>query len=471
MRALIAIAQKDLRLLFRDKGDVFFTFVFPVILAVFFGFVFGGNSGNSRIELALVVESDARIAQGLAADLAADGAFEVIRRDTREAAIEDVRAGRVTAVVVLPASMQDGLDGLFAGGGIPIEAIVDPSRRAEAGLIQGKLNELAFRQFPRLMSDADGMKRVFARARASLAQAEGMSASQRLAASGMIAAGEMFAQSFAQDATASGPTKATLQAPAGTSTEEATEEATGTPVAATPDASIASSSAPAATRGWSPIAVRIEELPQRRQRPRSSFDVTFPQGLVWGLAGCIGAFASALVVERARGTLDRLRLAPIARWQLLGGKGLACFTVAMLVQLLLVGVAVVGFGSTVAQPLMLLVAFAASAVCFSGLAMLLAALCRTEAEANGAGRGAILILAMVGGGTIPLFFMPPFLRTISYGSPFRWAVTAIEGPFWRDLAVADQIVPITVLLGLGIGGFLIGARAAGRPLGRTRAAT
>jgi ABC-2 type transport system permease protein len=471
MRALIAIAQKDLRLLLRDKGEVFFTFVFPVILAVFFGFVFGGNSGNSRIELALVVESDARIAQGLAADLAADGAFEVIRRDTREAAIEDVRAGRVTAVVVLPASMQDGLDGLFAGGGIPIEAIVDPSRRAEAGLIQGKLNELAFRQFPRLMSDADGMKRVFARARASLAQAEGMSASQRLAASGMIAAGEMFAQSFAQDATASGPTKATLQAPAGTSTEEATEEATGTPVAATPDASIASSSAPAATRGWSPIAVRIEELPQRRQRPRSSFDVTFPQGLVWGLAGCIGAFASALVVERARGTLDRLRLAPIARWQLLGGKGLACFTVAMLVQLLLVGVAVVGFGSTVAQPLMLLVAFAASAVCFSGLAMLLAALCRTEAEANGAGRGAILILAMVGGGTIPLFFMPPFLRTISYGSPFRWAVTAIEGPFWRDLAVADQIVPITVLLGLGIGGFLIGARAAGRPLGRTRAAT
>jgi hypothetical protein len=298
-----------------------------------------------------------------------------------------------------------------------------------------------------------------------------MSASQRLAASGMIAAGEMFTQSFAQDATAMDPAKANQQVIAGSSTAESTGESTGTPAAGTRRASDASSAAPAATRAWSPIAVRIEELPQRRQRPRSSFDVTFPQGLVWGLAGCIGAFASALVVERSRGTLDRLRLAPIARWQLLGGKGLACFAVAMLVQLMLVGVAVVGFGSTVAQPLMLLVAFAASAVCFSGLAMLLAALCRTEAEANGAGRGAILILAMVGGGTIPLFFMPPFLHTISFGSPFRWAVTAIEGPFWRDVAVADQIVPITVLLGLGIGGFLIGARASGRPLGRARSAT
>ena len=47
MRALIAIAQKDLRLLFRDKGDVFFTFVFPVILAVFFGFVFGEGVKDS----------------------------------------------------------------------------------------------------------------------------------------------------------------------------------------------------------------------------------------------------------------------------------------------------------------------------------------------------------------------------------------------------------------------------------------
>jgi ABC-2 type transport system permease protein len=444
MRAVIAIARKDLRLLLRDKGEVFFTFVFPVILAIFFGFVFGGGGGGgSRIELALVVESNARIAQGIAADLTADAAFEVVRRETREAAIEDVRAGRATAAIVLPAGMQDGLDAVFAGGGIPIEAIVDPSRRAEAGLIQGKLNELAFRQFPRLMSDADGMKRSFARARAAIAEAEGMSATQRLAATGMIAAGEVFTQSFA-----------VAPAPGEAATAAAAQAASAAPAAA-----------------WSPVAVRIEELPQKQLRPRSSFDVTFPQGLVWGLAGCIGAFASALVVERSRGTLDRLRLAPIARWQLLGGKGLACFAVAMMVQFLLVGVAVVGFGSTVAQPMMLVVAFAASAVCFSGLAMLLAALCRTEAEANGAGRGAILILAMVGGGTIPLFFMPPFLRTISYGSPFRWAVTAIEGPFWRDLAVADQIVPITVLLGLGIGGFLLGARAAGRPLGRARSAT
>ena len=32
MKAIFFIAQKDLRLLLRDKGEVFFTFFFPVFL-------------------------------------------------------------------------------------------------------------------------------------------------------------------------------------------------------------------------------------------------------------------------------------------------------------------------------------------------------------------------------------------------------------------------------------------------------
>lgn len=430
MRAVLALAGKDLRLLFRDKGDVFFTFVFPVILAIFFGFVFGGGGGSSRIELALVVESKSRIAEGIANDLAADAAFDVRRMDTREQAVDAVRAGRVAAAIVLPASMQDGLDGLFSGGGVPIEATVDPSHRAEAGLIQGKLNELAFRQFPRLMGDPEQMSRLFVGARRSFAQADGLSPAQKLLASGMVTAGESFVKSMND--------------------------------AKKPD----SASNPAPESAWSPVAVKVSELPPRAGQPRSSFDVTFPQGLVWGLAGCITAFAASLVTERARGTLARLRLAPIGAAQLIAGKGLACFAAAMTVQALLIGLAVVGFGSSIAQPMMLLVACLAGAFAFSGLAMLLAGFCRTEAEANGAGRGAILLLALIGGGSIPLFFMPPLLRTLSYGSPFRWVVAAVEGPFWRDTPVSEQLTPLVVLVVIGAVGFLAGIRGVRRPFGR-----
>jgi ABC-2 type transport system permease protein len=432
MRAVLAIAKKDLRLMFRDKGDVFFTFALPALMAVLFGFVFGGGGGGSKIKLALVNESDAGVAARIADDLANDQSFKVERMENRDAAVAAVRSGKATAAVMLPASMQQGVDSMLSGGGIPIDVVVDPSRRAEAGLIQGKLNELAFRQFPRIMADQAQMKRMFDGMRRSIESSKELSPGQKLAGGALATAGEAFSRTISQSVGAT----------------EGPNAATGAETGA----------ANAATPSFSPVRVAFEELPKREGGPRSSFDVSTPIGIVWGIAGCVGAFAASLVVERTRGTLARLRLAPITRAHLLAGKGLACFFTAMVVQALLVLLAVVGFSSSIMQPAMLAVACVFAAFAFTGLAMLIAGLCKTEAEANGAGRGAILVLALIGGGTIPLFFMPPVLETLSYASPFRWAVMAIEGPFWRDLPVSEQLVPLLVLLSLGLGGFLLGAR-------------
>jgi len=432
MRAIAAIARKDLRLLFRDKGDVFFTFVFPVIMAVLFSFVFGGGGGGGgMIDLAVVRESDSTLARGLADDLAKDPSFTTTSFETREAAADAVRAGKATAAVILPKSLDAGLEGLFSGQGIAIDVVVDPSRRAEAGLIQGKLNELTFRQFPKLFSNGTEMKRAYSAARDSIANTRGLSPTQKLLGAGMITAAESFSSSIGGEPTA--------------------------------DTGAASASDGAF---FAPIAVKVEELAPRAGRPRAAFDVTFPQGIVWGLAGCFGAFAASLVTERSRGTLDRLRLAPITAFHLITGKALACLVTGLFVQALVFTVAIVFFGARIAQPAMLVVAAFAAAFAFAGLAMALAAFCRTEAEANGAGRGAILILALIGGGTVPLFFMPPFLRTLSYGSPFRWAVAAIEGPFWRDTPLSEQVVPLVVLIAIGFLGWIVGARALWRPFAR-----
>ena len=435
MKAIFFIAQKDLRLLLRDKGEVFFTFFFPVLLAIFFGFVFGGEGESSKIDLALVVESDSALAAGMARDLEADESFQVTRFPSRDAGIHSVRVGKSTAVVILPAAMQDGLGGLFSGDGIPIDAVVDPAHRAEAGLIQGKLNELAFRQFPKLLGDSTQSAKLFSSARTKLAEAKNLTPANRLAATGLIAAGEMFTKSLSTSERNTQADNSTAQQADSASSEES---------------------------AWSPIAITMTELPPRTGRPRSSFDITVPQGAVWGLAGCISAFATAIVVERARGTLDRLRLAPITRMQMLAGKGIACFVTAMSVQALLIAMAVICFASSIAQPFMLMISCVASAFAFSGIAMMVAGLCRTEAQANGAGRGVILLLAMIGGGTIPVFLMPPFLKTMSFASPFRWAVTAMEGPFWRDTSLNEQLTPLLVLCVIGVAGFLIGTRAMGR---------
>ncbi len=67
--------------------------------------------------------------------------------------------GAIVAAVVVPPGFggpEGGIGpGLFQGKPITIEGAVDPSRRAEAGLIAGKLTELGFRQFTRTFQNPD----------------------------------------------------------------------------------------------------------------------------------------------------------------------------------------------------------------------------------------------------------------------------------------------------------------------------
>lgn len=426
MNAILTLAAKDLRLLLRDRGNAFFTFVFPLILAIFFGLVFGGSK-PSAIEIALVREDGSKLGAAIAADLMADASFAVEVHATRESASEAVRAGRLSAAVILPAGMDDDLGNLLGGRGIRVEAVIDPSRKAEAGLLQGKLNELVFRQFPRIFADREQSARFFTGVRRGMADSRALSPEQKLLASGMLSAGESFLGSM-RDASKEGSPSDTRS-----------------------------------SASWSPVAVEVEEIARASVGPRSSFDISLPQGLVWGLAGCVTAFASSIVTERARGTLARLRLAPMTSAHLVLGKALACFVAAIAMQAILMLVAVLVLGVSIAQPGMVALACMASAFAFTGLTMLLAGLCRTEGAAQGAGRGAVLILALIGGGSVPLFFMPPLLREVSVLSPFLWVVTAIEGPFWRDLPASDQLKPLLVLVAIGIIGLLAGVRAVSRP--------
>ena len=86
----------------------------------------------------------------------------------------------------------------------------------------------------------------------------------------------------------------------------------------------------------------------------------------------------------------------------------------------------------------------------------------------------ILVLAMIGGGTIPVAFMPGFLRTAGNISPFTWAVRAIEGALWRGYTPADMLLPCGILLAFGAKGMPTVVMAivfAGAPIVNAVAAT
>ncbi|MBN1356715.1 ABC transporter permease [bacterium] len=96
---------------------------------------------------------------------------------------------------------------------------------------------------------------------------------------------------------------------------------------------------------------------------------------------------------------------------------------------------------------------------FVGIMMLLAVLGKTERAAGGIGWAILLMMSMIGGGMIPLFIMPGWMRSVSHISPVKWAMLAMEGAIWRQYTFMEMPVPCGILLAVGLGCFVIGVTA------------
>jgi len=67
-----------------------------------------------------------------------------------------------------------------------------------------------------------------------------------------------------------------------------------------------------------------------------------------------------------------------------------------------------------------------------------------------------MILAMFGGGMMPLVFMPPWMRSVSHFSPIIWGILALEGSIWRDFTLTEMLLPCGILLALAAAFFTLG---------------
>jgi ABC-2 type transport system permease protein len=170
------------------------------------------------------------------------------------------------------------------------------------------------------------------------------------------------------------------------------------------------------------------------------------------------SFAVGLVVERTHGTLVRLRTAPITRTQVLGGKAAACLAATLLLQALIFAGGMVVFGVQVVSVARLAAAALSASVAFVGIMMLVAAIGRNEQATSAAGWAVLMPLTMIGGGMIPLFMMPGWLREIGYASPVTWAILAFEGATWRAFAWNEMLLPCGVLVAVGSLAFAAGTR-------------
>jgi len=421
MRAILTIALKDLRLLARDKGGFFWVLGWPFLMALFFGFIFsGGNDDRAAMPIAIVDMDQSDFSRAFTAQLEKSAALHASAAPLDSARLL-VRQGKRAAYVALwpGAGRSFGFGGGDSAG---IELGLDPSRRAEAGYLEGLVTQAIFTTMQAEFRPGGTGRTQIQSSLASVRADTSLSASEQARYTNLLTNLERFMSSL-------------------DSTKGGAAEGSG---AATSD-----------TQASGPN-IKIVEVAEDESGPRSAFEFTFPASVMWALIGVCMSFAISIVDERLRGTFLRLRLAPISRSQVLAGKGLAAFVASVGATSFLLLFAAVVFKVRVTNAPALAAAVLAASFCFVGLMMLIAVLGRTHQSVAGAGWAILLVMSMTGGGMVPLIAMPPWMQAVSNFSLVKWGVLGVEGAIWRGFSWAEMALPLGILVGVGAIAFTAG---------------
>jgi ABC-2 type transport system permease protein len=159
------------------------------------------------------------------------------------------------------------------------------------------------------------------------------------------------------------------------------------------------------------------------------------------------------VSERRQGTLKRLKLAPVSRWEILLGKLVPCFGLSLTQGFILLGAGKLVFGmSWGPEPAWVLPVVFTTSLAAMGLALLVAALARTETQVAIYGTLLVLMLAGISGCLMPRALMPEEIKQLSLLTPHAWALDAyaqlLLNPSPNYQLVAESC---GVLTGFGIG--------------------
>ncbi|MGD8604951.1 MAG: ABC transporter permease [Anaerolineales bacterium] len=418
MLRIFTLAIKDLRLLIRDRFGLFWVIAFPLLMALFFGSIFSSGGSTSRsLKIAAVSDNATENAEQFYGELEKADVLSVARLPLDSARMM-VSNGKLVAYVHYKDTLQSEY-GFFSSGAPSIEVGIDPSRKAETGYLRGLINQAYFQSLQRQMTDLPRMRKLLQNEILQVDSSTGLAGEQKTLLKGFLGNLDDFLGSV-------------------------------------DTADDSSSSIVAKNSPFGKLDIDVVNMTIDRKAPKSSWEITFPQALQWALIGCAAAFALSIVTERTRGTFLRLRLAPLSRVHILAGKGLACFIACVVVTSGLLAFGVLVFDVRVASLGGLVLAVGSAAVCFVGLMMFISVIGKTEQAVGGAGWAIFLVMAMTGGGMVPLMFMPGWFSAISDFSPIKWSILASEGAIWRGFDYSQMMLPVGILLAVGLVAFSAG---------------
>lgn len=411
MTALIALVRKDLILYLNDKRALMLHLLMPVVLAAFFGSLFGGasESRTSKIEVGLVLLDQSDGGKKIAAGLKADSSLTIIELSDAEARAS-VREGKLPVAVVIPPGFGDQAGAaLFGGRDKPrLPLYYDPSQSTMLSMVKGLLTQQVMQvTSAALMSPSGGpnTEKQLAELRASTA-----SEADKAQVGEFLVSLKKF-----QDQRAANPAPKSADAPVGMSVPYTTQDQA------------------------------LSSGPKYNAYAHSFAGMGVQFILFMGIDMGIG-----ILLARRLGIWNRLLAAPVSLTTVLAGRAVSGALIALGLMCAMFLCAMLIFKVEIGSML----GFLGVALCFSlmtaAFGLLIAAFGKTPEAARGIAVFATLIMVMLGGAWVPSFIFPQWVQTATLVVPTRWAIDGFDAVTWRGLGLAGALGPMAVLAGFAL---------------------
>lgn len=409
MQALLALVRAEIKLHFSNRRAVLFSIVAPILIAAFFGSLFGTSSKMAGIAVGVVDLDGSPLSQRVVAALQAEASLKTTVTNEPDA-LAQVRAGKLRAVAVLPKGLGEQAGGAMFGGAKPeITLHYDPSQASALAVVRGLLAQTLMQEVSRSTFSPAGLGEMERQVRA----ATGLPDGERDKLVKMFDAIGQVQHADEAASSASASQGGGLSMPYTTREIEAVQSA--------------ANAAPVAYNSYA--------------HSFAGMGVQFI--LMAGVDMAVG-----LLLMRRLGLWKRLRAAPLSRAQLLGSRVVASTLISLIVFAVIYVVAIAAFGVRVlGSPAGFVLVLACFALLTASFGLLVAALGRTPEATRGLAILATLLMVMLGGAWVPSFIFPEWLQTVSLAVPTRWAVDALDAMTWRGQPFAEALLPSAVMLG------------------------
>jgi len=353
MNSIMGIAKKDIKILFREKGTIFWTIAFPVMILLLFTAIFGREIPfNANIGVVNYDDDPYGISASVVNGLNNTGFLTVKNFTDENEALEELNATNIRAVLVIPYNFSQNLY----------------TENASVSLILDGTNPDVYRVIN------DGVKTFFSE----------------------------FYKDFYNS----------------THSTSYSEPIT--------------------------INTEISEIGQQ---------IGYKESIVPGMLTYPLLFSSmvvstgAIVFEREKGTLKKIRAAPIRPINMLIGKTLAALFQTSISILIMSLLAVVLLGPKLNWnvPLLIPVFFLGS---MNGIALGLIISCigRAPQEASNAATTIAIVLQFFTGMYFPIEYLPTYMQQIGRFIPMTYAAQALRDIMIRNATFADLAIPMLTLI-------------------------